>query len=76
VLCKEKQAFLSMLISHPGPDRARKKSIASGMTQIFLRYAIENGTMIIAVDFEEANLVTRVNNLNLMWAYCIIHENK
>ena len=24
-----------MLVSHPGPDRARKKSIASGMTQIF-----------------------------------------
>jgi hypothetical protein len=62
VLCKEKQAFLSMLVSHPGPDRARKKSIASDMTQI-LRYAIENGTMIIAVDFEEANLVTHFQEM-------------
>ena len=63
MLCKEKQAFLSMLISHPGPDRARKKNIASDMTQIFLRYAMENGTMIIAVDFEEANLVTHFQEM-------------
>ncbi len=52
-----------MLISHPGPDRARKKNIASDMTQIFLRYAMENGTMIIAVDFEEANLVTHFQEM-------------